>query len=325
MAKRKRLSPATLSDPAPDLETKSWSPSRPPIAQVAGDAAAQAALAELAEDVKTARASGRLVQNLELSQITADHLLRDRMVNDPDEMAALKASLRTRGQQTPIEVVELEPNRFGLISGWRRLTALSELFRETGEPRFASVLALIKPVQTVSDSYVAMVEENEIRANLSFYERAHLASEAARLGVYPSAAQAVQALFANATPARRSKIKSFVRLHQALGDVLQFPVAIPERLGLALVRALEDDEGFAPRLTAALDKAAPGDAIAEREVLERALRARPGAGAPKAVLLRSVQIGNVKLDAKAGRVVLSGQGVSEELITALEVWLSHAK
>jgi hypothetical protein len=32
-----------------------------------------------------------------------------------------------------------------------------------------------------------MVEENEIRAGISFYERARLAAEAAKLGIYPDA------------------------------------------------------------------------------------------------------------------------------------------
>jgi hypothetical protein len=82
-----------------------------------------------------------------------------------------------------------------------------------------------------------MVEENEIRAGMSFYERARLAAEAAKLGIYPDPAAAIAALFASASPAKRSKIGSFVRVHEALGDALRYPTAIPERLGLALAAA----------------------------------------------------------------------------------------
>jgi hypothetical protein len=72
-----------------------------------------------------------------------------------------------------------------------------------------------------------MVEENEIRAGISFYERARLAAEAAKLGIYPDAAAAIAALFTSASPAKRSKIGSFVRVHEALGHALRYPAAIP--------------------------------------------------------------------------------------------------
>ncbi|MEM6409805.1 MAG: ParB N-terminal domain-containing protein, partial [Pseudomonadota bacterium] len=195
MAKRKRLTPASITATATGAESPSDAPletkvgyplgvapparTRAPIAQVAGEASAQAALTEVAEELQTARDTGRLVQMLALEAVKVDHLHRDRMVSDAEEMAALKASIAARGQQTAIEVVDLGEGQYGLISGWRRLQALSALRDETDEARFEHVQALIKPIETVSDSYVAMVEENEIRADLSYYERARLACEAA--------------------------------------------------------------------------------------------------------------------------------------------------
>jgi len=71
-----------------------------------------------------------------------------------------------------------------------------------------------------------MVEENEIRAGVSFYERARVAAEAARLGLFGTPAEAISHLFAQASPAKRSKIGSFVVLYQALGADLRFPAAI---------------------------------------------------------------------------------------------------
>jgi ParB family chromosome partitioning protein len=82
------------------------------------------------------------------------------------KMDALKASLAARGQQTPIEVVELVEGRYGLISGWRRLHAL----RANGAK---TVKAIITAPREVSDAYVAMIEKNEIRVDLSYFERAH--------------------------------------------------------------------------------------------------------------------------------------------------------
>ena len=90
-----------------------------------------------------------------------------------------------------------------------------------------------------------MVEENEIRVGLSYYERARIAARAAELGVFPDTASALARLFASASRAKRSKIGSFLRLYTALDDRLRFPAAIPERLGLRLARALDADAGLA--------------------------------------------------------------------------------
>ena len=88
MAKRKRLTPATILEqgtPSPALETKSGypfgvAPTRAPIAQVASEAATQAALDEVAGEMQSARNEGRMVLSLPLEAIRADHLVRDRMV-----------------------------------------------------------------------------------------------------------------------------------------------------------------------------------------------------------------------------------------------------
>jgi ParB family transcriptional regulator, chromosome partitioning protein len=334
MSKRKRLTPAPtvpalprggfLGDaviPSYPLGAAPKIPSRAPIARVAGDAAAQSALDTLADEMRDMRAGGRLVTALPLSAIRDDHMVRDRMVNDAADMDSLKASLIARGQQTPIEVVDLGQGAYGLISGWRRLHAFRALHGDTGQDRFAQIQALIRPIDSVSDGYVAMVEENEIRTNLSFYERAHLACEAVRLGVYPTPARAISVLFANTTAAKRSKIGSFVKLHQALGDVLQFPAAIPEKLGLTLVSALEADAALGARLRDALRKTPPGTPEAERAALERALRKGSEAGTPASPKTTQV-IPGVTLEARKGRVVLSGAGVTEALQRDLKAWLA---
>jgi ParB family chromosome partitioning protein len=320
MAKRKRLSPALLA-PQAGTETGSDGPpetySRPPIAQVAGETAEHAAFAELARTLTEAREDGRLIQRLPLERIETGHLVRDRMVLDEGEMAALVASLRARGQQVPIEVVAREGGGYGLISGLRRVMAL----REIGE---ADVLALVRRPETSSDAYLAMVEENEIRAGISFYERARLAAEAARLGIYADPQAAIGALFASASPAKRSKIGSFVRVHEALGSALRYPAAIPERLGLALAALLDRDMGAAGRLANALERAMPTDAAAERAVLEQALTdAAKTVTKPRNSVEKPREIAKgVKIEARRGRVVLSGAGVTEALRRDLEEWLS---
>jgi len=338
MAKRKRLSapqigpdapPGSAPEPAP--ETKGFLlgrtqplPRRAPIAQVAGDAAGQAAAERLAGELAAARGEGRLVQALPLAQVEAGHILRDRTVFDAEEMAALKASIAARGQQVPVEVVETGPGAYGLISGLRRLTVLHTLFEETGEARFGVVKALIKPIESAPQAYIAMVEENEIRADLSFYERGRLAFEAAERGVFDSPQAAIRALYAHAPPARRSKIAAFVALHESFGDCLRFPEAIPEKLGLALVKAQGADAGFADALRARLAAEPPGSAAAERRLLEAALR-KPAA--PKAAPESAPEIGpeivpGVVLEEARGTLILRGPGVTGDLAAALRAWLA---
>ncbi len=336
MAKRKRLTPARAASPegaAP--EVKSGFPmgvarhapaATPPIAHVAGQAASEAALQELAEDVRRARDEGRLVQSLALDAVDEGYLVRDRIAVDASEMTALMDSLRDRGQQTPIEVVELDGGRFGLISGWRRLSALRELAKEDAA-KFGKIQALLRRPETASDAYRAMVEENEIRVGLSYYERARIVARAAAEGVFADTAAALSGLFASASRAKRSKIGSFLRLHDALDDRLQFASAISERLGLALVKALEADKAFAARLRDRLRKTPAQSAAEEIAALERALEAptpqtetvsaqNTPTPAPVAPPPEGVQIARRK-----GQLVLSGTGVDAALEADLRDWL----
>jgi len=274
MAKRKRLTPPNPGylDATPAPEAKSMFAAAP-IADVAREAASSAALDEMAETLSRARTEGRMVLSLPLADIQLDYLVRDRTLVDDAEMTALMDSLRARGQQTPVDVTDLGGGRYGLISGWRRCQALARLAQETGEDRFGTVLALLRRPEDASDAYLAMVEENEIRVGLSYFERARIVAKAAENGVYASEKAALAALFASASRPKRSKIGSFLTLVAQLDGVLRFPEAIGERSGLALARALEDDPGLAARLRSALESSPPADAAAEQALIDAALKA----------------------------------------------------
>lgn len=58
------------------------------------------------------------------------------------------ASLRAHGQQTPTEVADIWEEQYGLNSGWWQLSAVRTLYSETGEIRFATVLALPRTPDT---------------------------------------------------------------------------------------------------------------------------------------------------------------------------------
>ena len=259
MAKRRRLNPAqptylsAASAPAATSQPalRAGLSVAPPIAQVAGEASAVAALREVSAALDAARTEGLLLLRLPLAAIEADYLVRDRLVADEEGMAHLVASIAEHGQRQPIEVAELGSGRYGLISGWRRLQALARLADEDG-PRFGTVLAQLRHPDTAASAYVAMIEENEVRVGLSYYERARVTAKAVEAGVFPSEKAALQRLFSAASRARRSKIGSFLAIYHHLDTALRFPTTLPERLGLALARLLEANSALARPLAADL-------------------------------------------------------------------------
>ena len=305
MAKRKRLTPARL-DEAPVLETKSAAsrdPIRPPIADVAHDAASSAALTEVAQELTDARENGRLIQRLPLDAIVDDHLERDRLLGaiDADEMASLVDSIRDRGQQTAIEVTALPDGRYGLISGLRRLTALREI------AEIDTVLALVRHPNDAADAYQAMVEENEIRTGLSFYERGRIVMRAVDSGVFRADKVALHHLFKSVPRAKRSKINSFVTVARALDGRLRFPTALTEKLGLAIAKALGDDPKFIAQLHVALAASPAQDAASEAAVIAKALAGSTyKAPAPKPVRVE-MRRGLYLTEQPGGKIVLDGE------------------
>lgn len=345
MAKRKRLPPANPNflgaDPvdspasgAPLQPILSPSRPRPPIAQVAGEASTAAALNELTDAMNAARAEGRFIQPLTLGQIDLGHLVRDRLVAEEEDLLALIESLRKRGQQTPIEVVDRGPQaspRYGLISGWRRMAALARLAAE--DAAFDRVLALVRVPQNASEAYVAMVEENEIRVGLSYYERARIAVQAVEQGIYVDLKTALNDLFANVSRAKRSKIKSFTTLVDALEGELRFPTTIGERLGLDLAKRLEGDAALGAQLRQCLAASAPQSAESEQRILAapaattEARRSKvveknadsPVGSTPRASA-SSARV-DITHDTAHRTLTLSGPGIDAPFRKALEAWL----
>ncbi|WP_299417650.1 ParB N-terminal domain-containing protein [uncultured Sulfitobacter sp.] len=316
MAKRKRLSPAVFSDIPEGLETKSIS-APPPIANVAGDAATQAALSDVLDTIETARREGRMVLDLDPACIDAAYLMRDRTRVDAEEMEALVTSIRARGQQSPIEVVQLDGGRYGLISGWRRLTAI----RQLGD---RPVLALLRAPRDAPEAYLAMIEENEIRVGLSYYERARIVAKSVAGGVFETEKAALQSLFKAASRAKRSKIKSFLPLVTRLDGVLHFPEEMGERLGLTLSKALEADATFADRLRVALAEPS-ADAAHEQSLIQEVLSAKQatsGAASPDpASSIRRLAPGLRAQTRADGSLVLSGPALTPTLTRELQAWL----
>ncbi|WP_170402001.1 ParB/RepB/Spo0J family partition protein [Ruegeria arenilitoris] len=311
------------------FETKS---STPPIAQVAAEAATlngmtavtdRLALAQDQGDAarwRDAQDAGLVAEMLSLDQIDADFIRRDRMVEDEEAMAELLESLRVHGLRTPIEVTR-DGGSYGLISGFRRLNAFRRL-AET-DPRFTEIPAFIREAGSGQGAYVSMVEENELRSNLSPYERGRIAVLAVGQGVFASTEAAVDVLFAAASKAKRSKVRSFAMVHEALGDLLQHPVALSEKSGLKLASALRD--GAQTKLRQALAGVGELDPKTEWALLEAALKTSPAPSKDKARGGRPQQVqrlspvalsggGDVIAEVSAGelRIRIRGKEVSAE-------------
>ncbi len=116
------------------------------------------------------------VRLIPLDEIVADALTRDRTAYDAEAMAELQASILAHGLRQPIEVYALpDPRptsagpveRYGLISGHRRLAAVRVLRDGYDAARFAAIPAFLREPENLEAALLAMVEENEVRAELS--------------------------------------------------------------------------------------------------------------------------------------------------------------
>lgn len=281
MARRKRVEAPSV-DELRDLEqgfaTKPASNpfAVPPIAQVAAEAAAASdplpaeTRVEAARDrsdaeaLRAAQSSGRLIAEIPVSEIFLEELTRDRMTLDREEMDELKISIRANGLRLPVEVFPLpearDGARYGLISGLRRVTAVRELYGPG-----AMIAALVREPRDAGDAIAAMVEENEVRANLSHYERGRIAALAVGQGRFTDIEESVARLFASASKAKRSKIRSFALVHEELGDMLSFPQALTEKGGLRLATTLR--MGYEAALRAALAEGQGVDPASEWEAM----------------------------------------------------------
>ncbi len=261
-----------------------------------------------AKAYRTAQDEGRVLSTVPLADVMTTDLPRDRLdleaVAASTEMEELKASIRERGQKEPVELYRDAAGQLQLKKGWRRFTALSQLFAETGDDAFATIIARIEAGESDRLArYIDMVEENVVREDLSFAEMAQVAILAAQDEgtdeVDPDAM--VLRLYGSLHKMKRSYIRSFVFLLSALEDDLKWPKAVSRNLGVDVARALKSVEGAA-KLRGALR----GCATVEEQTAALAafLEKKPsGAQPPKQVERkekREFHVGDMKVTARKG-------------------------
>lgn len=312
-----------------------------PIAQVAAESAGAHEPRPAEERADTARdrtdarrlreAEGRglVMLELPLDEIDADALVRDRVVLDAEELEELKSSIAKNGLRLPVEVFELASDgrgfRYGLLSGYRRLKAFRDLKALTNDSRYGSIKAVLRDPEEMGGTFAAMIEENEIRATLSHFERGRIAVIAVQQGAFVNTEAAVNALYPMASKAKRSKIRSFALIFEELGDMLSFPDLLREKDGLKLAAALRD--GAEARLREALAERVPADPADEAEIIAEALSKvetgtdpRRGGRPPKRARQGAVRriSGGLRMqageDARGWYIRLAGTGVDRELV-----------
>lgn len=226
-----------------------------------------------AKAYRAAAALGRVLDAIPLGDVNTDDLPRDRLnledVAQADEMEELKASIRLRGQKEPVDLYLGDDGRLQLKKGWRRFTALSQLFAETGDADFGTIIARVtKGKDTRLARYIDMVEENVVREDLTFAEMAQVAITAADdLAVDERSADAlVGTLYGALHKMKKSYIRGFVRLLSQLGDDLKWPKSVPRNLGVEAARVLKAGQGDVDALRVRLR--ATGTPEAQNEVLK---------------------------------------------------------
>lgn len=210
----------------------------------------------LAQEHVRLKRAGLITDLIPLDAIDTHKLIRDRAAGPDFELAELVDSIREIGLSNPIRVEPAGEGRYELIQGWRRLSAYRKLLEETGDAESwgripAGIAARGDELERL---YRRMVDENLVRKDISFAEMAQLALHYAMdpMTEENDPEKAVAILFKSAGYQKRSYIRSFIRLVEALGETLMYASEVPRALGLAVSQKLDEVPGMVPAIKAEL-------------------------------------------------------------------------
>ncbi len=152
---------------------------------------------------------------------------------------AIKASIRQRGLDQPPSITRRPGEEHFIIrnGGNTRLAILNELWQETGDERFHTLLCLFQP-WTARGEILALtghLAENELRGNLSYIERSQAVDQARQLyeqecGYALNQRELAERLTADGYPVDQPSISR-------MGDTLRYLLpAIPDALYAGLGR-----------------------------------------------------------------------------------------
>ena len=130
---------------------------------------------------------------LTLDQIDDTAYPRDRTLLNPDRMAELEKSILNSGLRTPIEVTKTG-DTYALISGFRRLTAHRRLVENWQLEKFNEIEVRLIAPRDVAQALTLMVEENDIREDLSPWEKSSFPVHLMRHGHFETLDAAIATL-----------------------------------------------------------------------------------------------------------------------------------
>ena len=151
------------------------------------------------------------IVEIPIDQIGDKALERDRTSSDAAQFEELWFSILKFGLRQPIEVYTYATPidvPYALISGARRLAAFRHLHQTMGLPKFAAIPAFIREPASRAAAMVAMVQENDIRAELSPWERARIAVIARDHNYYPTIDAAIEELYPNSSRQKHKRRRS---------------------------------------------------------------------------------------------------------------------
>jgi ParB family chromosome partitioning protein len=173
-------------------------------------------------------------------QIDAEALPRDRATSDPEAFAELRLSILRDGLRQPIELYRCADGAarpYGLISGHRRLAAVRDLGH-------ATIPAFLRSPASIGDALAAMVTENEMRAQITPWEKARLILTCLDSALFDTPDAAIDGLFPALSRQKRSRLRGHLRVAETFGNRLSTPerlsVARLDRLASALRAGWED-------------------------------------------------------------------------------------
>ncbi|AJG22353.1 ParB family protein [Cupriavidus basilensis] len=111
---------------------------------------------------------------IDLPVMEIDFYDRNPRTTPNPEYENIKASIRAKGLENPL-IVTRRPNtlRYMLGKGGNtRLRALQELWLETEDPRFGTVMCIYRTWKSESDVLASHLIENDVRGEMSFWDKA---------------------------------------------------------------------------------------------------------------------------------------------------------
>ncbi|MEM7243091.1 MAG: ParB/RepB/Spo0J family partition protein [Pseudomonadota bacterium] len=176
-----------------------------------------------------------------ITQIDTTQIPRDRTIVTREATEELQNSILKNGLRTPIEVYQTDTG-YALISGFRRLTAHEHL-TEQGLKGFDTIEATLRYPRSPQQAAAMMVEENEIRQNLSAWEKSNIVIEATERGLFDTYDAAIDGLYPNANRQKRARLRSIANVVERFDGLLTDPELLSQQKLLRLANALTHDWG----------------------------------------------------------------------------------